>query len=276
MSYVTPPFISERQAGAWVDCVDCSALMAVLAHSPEKAPATLSEAKALRSAAGFPATGGTSIDPMVLASGKTAIGMAAGVKARYAIAPAVVGGSFATFWSALTPGRVAFAIIKPSNALSTSPIRRYQGTFDGLHGVYLERLDSTDRVWFMDPCGPTDGTYKGAWVTKADLAAAYVGDAAVLAAKVKTTSKRLVCPAAARPNATFGAAIGKALPGGTVIGVTGSVTGSLWTRPATCNTGVSRTGRKWYVAATINGKPVSSVYPGHALVWVYAGAIAGG
>lgn len=268
MSWVRPPFISERQAGTWVDCVDCSGLMATLGNRPGIAPATLAEAKALRATAGFPATGGTSIGPITLPSGVKAEGMAAAMRQRYGVNPVIVGTSFADFWAALTPGHSAVAIVKPSLCASTSPIRRFQGSFAGLHGDHLSRLDSTDRAWLMDPCGPTSG-WHGEWVSKADIARCYVGQGAVLPLARLVVAKSMVRPALPRSNVTFGPALGPTLPAGTKLGVIDSVAGNRWYFG-------TLTGTKWYAATQINGRAVSALYPGHTIAWIAAGAVLGG
>lgn len=253
MTYVKPPFVSEAQPGVDVDCVGCSAISVVDGHKPGTLPATLAEAKVLRTAAGYGATAGETVEAI-----------AAAVKAKTGIAPAIIGSSFATLWSALTPGRAAFLIGRVENVATTSPFRKHQGDFIGLHCDSVARLDSTDRVWLVDPEGPVGVGYTGEWATKADLQRFYVGDAGVLSLAVKVTLKKVVRKAAARPNAFFGAAFGT-FAVGEVLGITGQVSGARWYFGSSTGTG-------WYVVATVNGHPVSAVFPGHALAYVADGA----
>lgn len=180
MTYIRPPFISERETahtwvdgssrddGAWEDCVPCSVLMAVLA-SGKPAPATHVEAELLREAAGYSPLGGTTIEAICKAADK-----------RYIVDIHVFGASFATLWNALAPGHGAAVIGKPSNLPAAHPLRKYIGVgFTGLHCDYVQREDDLDRVWLMDPTGPTTG-YAGQWLSKADLAKFYVGSSGVL------------------------------------------------------------------------------------------------
>jgi len=166
MPYVNPPLVSERQAGTDVDCVPCSALMLVLAHAPGKAPATHAEAKRLRAAANVSPYGGTSVEAINK-----------GVTKRYGFTPRIVT-TFAQLWAALKPGNGAYVIIRPDRFPWNHPLRIFNGNFHGLHCVYVGRKGFRRRVWMIDPEGPPG--YKGAWVSKSDLAKAFVGSAGVL------------------------------------------------------------------------------------------------
>src|ERR1043165_260116 len=104
MSYVNPPLVSEREKGTDEDCVPCSALMLVLAHSPGKAPATLREAELLRRAAGYGTEGGTSVETIAI-----------GIRKRYGFTP-VIRETFAGMWSLLTAGPRAQRLARHSRA----------------------------------------------------------------------------------------------------------------------------------------------------------------
>jgi hypothetical protein len=170
MSYVNPPLVSEREKGTDEDCAPCSALMLVLAHWPGRAPATLAEAERLRAAAGYGPEGGTSVE-----------GIARGMTKRYGprMTPRIAK-YFSALWSLLKPGYGAFVIIKPDRFPLSHPFRIWNANYHGLHCVYVGRKGWRRRVWMIDPEGPRGGSYTGAWVSKSDLAKAFVGSAGVL------------------------------------------------------------------------------------------------
>lgn len=168
MSYVNPPFVSEREKGTDEDCVPCSALMLALAHKPGVAPATLREAERLRQWSGYGPYGGTSVQ-----------WIAVGVERKYGFKPRLAH-TFAELWGMLTRGHGAFVIIRPDRFAANHPFRIYNRGFNGFHCVYVGRKGWRRRVWMMDPEGPRNGTYQGAWVSKSDLRKAMAGDAAVL------------------------------------------------------------------------------------------------
>lgn len=168
MSWINPPLVSEREKGIDEDCVPCSALMLVLAHHPRLAPATLAEAERLRAAAGYGPNGGTSVEQIAL-----------GVRKRYGLSPRIMT-AFSALWSALKPGNGAFVIIRPDRFPLNHPFRLYNRNFHGLHCVYVGRKGIRRRVWMIDPEGPRNAGYTGAWVSKSDLAKAFVGSAGVL------------------------------------------------------------------------------------------------
>jgi len=75
--------------------------------------------------------------------------------------------------------------------------------------------------------------------------------------------------AQARPDVWFGTALGT-VAAGAVITTIGAVTGAKWTSPT------GATGTKWYRVIAINGIAVGSRFPGHSVVYIYAGAVKGG
>lgn len=168
MSYVNPPLVSEREAGTDEDCVPCSALMLALAHKPGIAPATHAEAERLRQWSGYGPYGGTSVEFI-----------AVGMKRKYGLTPKVVT-TFAQLWRLLRPGQGAYVIVRPDRFAWNHPFRIYNGAYHGLHCVYVGRKGWRRRVWMIDPEGPKDGSYSGAWVSRSDLARGFVGSAGVL------------------------------------------------------------------------------------------------
>lgn len=172
MTYHRPTFISERELAAlwvdgrsqddarWEDCANCSVGMQVDAMTGGAKPGakTLDEAERLRFAAGYGPLGGTDIARLA----RAAVG-------RYGIpAPRVVSG-FALIWAALTPGKGAAIAGDPVGLPAGHRLRRFQPGFVGGHSVYVQREDNQDRVWWMDPLGPKDGSYRGEWATKEEL-----------------------------------------------------------------------------------------------------------
>lgn len=169
MSFIRPPFVSEREdAHYWPngaydgpadeDCVFCSGLMQYLAHKPGAAPATLYEAERIRQAAGLGPSGPANSDALI-----------DGTTKRYGWAPTKIPSGFSVLWSAFAqPGVSATASGKLSNFPTGHRLRRFIPTWTGGHRVYVAKMDDEDRVWWMDPEGPKTG-YSGEWVTKAEL-----------------------------------------------------------------------------------------------------------
>jgi len=180
MPYPLPVFISEREHAhdwpngqhddaKWEDCVPCSMVMLVNAHKPGTAPATHTEAEALRKVAGYGPIGGTSIERHIPA-----------VKRRYGIELRLSSGDdFADLWAHLGKGQGAVIIGKPANLPADHVIRKWVGTaFTGLHAVLVMRRVSGAQVRYIDPSAPRGINYSGTVVTKAELRRFYVGSGA--------------------------------------------------------------------------------------------------
>lgn len=151
--------VSERQPGAWIDCTWDSGVEFVRLTHDKAVPATHAEGDALRVAGGRASGGGGNIG-----------NLRDGIKKRYGYdAPPPVG-NFNALWAALVPGTAA--VVQGSMAAFNSKHRlsRFDPGFDGGHAVLVMRLDGNDRVWWCDPEAPA-GSYKGEWVTKAELSA---------------------------------------------------------------------------------------------------------
>lgn len=189
MTLVIPPLVSEQEPensfpgghldpAGMEDCVGCSIVMAMNGLHPGICPATLGEAEALRAEAGYPTTGPTSIQAMLAAAHK-----------RYGLGSVhVIGADFAQLWAALTPGRAAVLIGHPASLpVVKAPdqnLRTGEGSFAGLHCVYVQRRSTQAKVWTLDPIrnsGP--GFKQGFWTSQADLRTFYVGSAAIFAIK---------------------------------------------------------------------------------------------
>jgi len=103
----------------------------------------------------------------------------------------------------------------------------------------------------------------------------YLWGAWKLTDAIEYSPRTLACGAQIRPDAHFGASLGT-IAVGAHIGVSGKVAGSTWSKTSSCNPSVPNSGTSWYVVRTIGGVAVSVRFPGHAAVYVYAGAIQGG
>jgi hypothetical protein len=167
--WVKPPHVCEKEDvhqwpdGRWddakdEDCVWAAGLMQYLALHPGAAPATLTEAEALRADAGIGPAGGS-----------TSANLVTGTTKRYGWAPTIIPPGFSVLWSSLRPGMGATASGKPSDCSVGNPFKRFLSTYTGGHRVFIERLNDTDNVWLMDPEGPKTG-YTGQWASKAHLA----------------------------------------------------------------------------------------------------------
>lgn len=171
MTYHRPTFVSERERAhrwpdgrwdndRWEDCAPCSVVMMVDATTAGRKPATksLTEAEALRAAAGYGPTGGTNIQQL-----------AATAVTRYRITLPRYASGWGAVWTMLRPGWGG-AIAGNLGAFPPGHrLRRFDTSFSGPHSVYVQRESTTERVWWVDPLGPRDGTYRGEWVSKADL-----------------------------------------------------------------------------------------------------------
>lgn len=168
MTWVIPPLVTEHEdAHYWPngaydgpadeDCVFVSGLMQYLAWKPRAAAATLYEAERIRQAAGLGPDGGALTSDLLR-----------GESIRYGWKPATAVG-FAALWAGLTPGHGATASGVPTDTDRDSPFRHWLPYYTGGHRVFVERLDSQDRVWLMDPEAMSG--YGGEWATKSDLEA---------------------------------------------------------------------------------------------------------
>lgn len=258
LSWVTPPFVSEKEEGhfwpnhvfddsADEDCVFVSGLMQFLAHKPGGAAATLAEAELIRHAAGLQPSGPAGSDDLIR-----------GELALFGWAPAKVKG-FTALWAALVPGMSATISGVPTNAPSGSPIRHWLPNYGKGHRLYAERRDATDRVWIIDPEGSVGGGYKGEWCTRADIAA-FARDPTrshTVASRALAIAKRQVtCNGGflwTLPRKDQGSVRKAALVAGAMVTVTGRVGGGFW--GFECN-GITRQGTAWYRVSAINGTPL--------------------
>lgn len=248
-----PPLVTEHEDvhywpdheyddAADEDCLFCSILMQYLAGHPGAAPATLFEAELIRHAAGLHPSGGASTEDGIR-----------GVGARYDWTPAKIAG-FDALWPAFTVGVAATISGIPTNAPAGSPIRHWLPNYAKGHRIFALRLDTSERAWIMDPEGKADGTYKGEWCPKADLAA-FASDPA----RTHTTSpikrvparKKVACAGGylwSEPRT--GATKKGSLPLGATASITAVVDGGSWN--FSCGT-TAKAGARWYRVTAING-----------------------
>jgi hypothetical protein len=136
------------------------------AHRKNVSPSTRAEYEALRVAGGDgPAENpgdGSRIDQLVV-----------GIKKRYGWQAARIGPpgaahpTFTVLWDKLDPGYGAVVQGWMGVWSRESYWRRWDRNFGGAHAVYVQRRDSTDRVWWMNPLAPN--SYPGEWMTKTEL-----------------------------------------------------------------------------------------------------------
>lgn len=170
------------------------------AHDPT-IPATHYEGERLRQAAGLgPYTGGTN------PPGMTNKELLYALKARYGFSAGItIGTSFAGLWAALPVGHVASITGKLGVFPVGHRLRRWAGTFDGYHKMFLYRYSTADEAWWCDPLAPTGVGYSGERVTKAEVklfveAAIAAGGAWMAAPLVATPKTTISKPVSFTPN----------------------------------------------------------------------------
>jgi hypothetical protein len=257
MSWYRPAFVSERQVGSWVDCVFCSGLMQANAASKGKHAATLTEAQAIRSAAG--------LDKLVPASSTD---LTRGTTARYGWAATVIRAAdgWPAMSAALVPGRGLTVGGHLSNFPAGHRLRRFSPNFTGGHRVYVqvEGTATAPVYWWMDPLGPNDGSYTGEPVTKAELQTFATGGSGGTSAPLVLASvtKRVACGGGylrTKPDKT--APVVASLPYGATATILGTVQGTSWSIVA-CK--VAKAGSYWYRVSRINGAPLPGVSAAYA------------
>ncbi len=161
-----PVLVSEREPGGYEDCTWASAVMLNNAHHGwTDRPPTRAEYEALRVAGGD----GPPENP---GDGSNQQQAETGILRRYqwdAVRLGVPGTqrSFDYLWDRLGKGVGASVQGYMGAFPAGSHWRRHDPGFRGPHCTYVQREDSQDRVWWMDPLAP--GTYPGEWMSKNDL-----------------------------------------------------------------------------------------------------------
>lgn len=167
MSYFIPAQCTERIPGGsgFTNCGPASACMAANAnHGNNAIPQTYLEMQAFRKVAGATAT-----EPL------SNLDIERGMRLRYGEATTLVL-QFPAIWNALTPGK---------GAIVAGILRRFPeghrllrwDRFRGSHWVWVQRNDTQNRIWWMDPRAPVTYKdrsghtirYRGEWVSKAEL-----------------------------------------------------------------------------------------------------------
>lgn len=152
--------VSEREPdGSWEDCLPSSLVMLARAAGLD-VPSTRQEAEALRAAAGYGPTGGTSLE-----------GLRPAFVKRYGISFTIAKGPKAA--SILIPGRAAAVVGSMGAFPPTHRLRRWDRGFGGVHGVF-GALGAADSEFLWDnPLAPEGIGYDGELVSAAELQAYY-------------------------------------------------------------------------------------------------------
>lgn len=162
-----PAQTTEREPGGYEDCVWSSGVMLQnAAHAANVSPSTRHEYEALRVAGGD----GPAENP---GDGSNLKQLVTGIQVRYRWTAARIGPpGDTTDWL-----EVLYHLGKPGAAgvlqgsMGAFPInhalRRWDRQFDGPHATYVERLDNTARLWWMNPEAPNE--YRGEFVTLSDI-----------------------------------------------------------------------------------------------------------
>lgn len=173
MSTFIPQQCTERETNGDEDCTWASGVMFNnAAHGRNVVPSTRTEYEALRVAGGD----GPAENP---GDGSNLGQLETGIKRRYGWDPHRVGPpggahvSFETFWRSLKPGMGAAVQGWMGVFDRNGHWRRWDPQFGGAHCSYVQRRDSRDRVWWMNPSAPN--SYAGEWMSKADLKRYYDG-----------------------------------------------------------------------------------------------------
>lgn len=172
MTVFTPAQCTEREPGSWEDCTWASGVMLQnLAHGANVVPSTRAEYEALRVAGGD----GPAENP---GDGSNVAQLVIGMLRRYGWQPRRVGppGFPKASWADVLNGLAkvgAGAVVQGSMGAWSrdSHWRRWDPNFAGGHAMFVERVDTRDRVWLQNPLAPA--TYPGEFMPMADLKAFY-------------------------------------------------------------------------------------------------------
>lgn len=168
-----PAQCTEREPDGDEDCTWCSGVMLNnAAHGKNKAPSTRKEYEALRVAGGD----GPAENP---GDGSNLGQLEVGIVKRYDWRPVREGPpgeahpSFTKLWNDLKPGRGAAVQGSMKVFSRAGHWRRWDRQFGGAHCVYVQRLDDSDTVWWMNPSAPN--SYPGERMSKAAFKNYYEG-----------------------------------------------------------------------------------------------------
>lgn len=162
-----PPQCSEREPdGSWEDCTWATGVdLQNAAFGRQVVPTTRTEYEALRVAGGD--------GPAERSGDGSNYGqLATGMRVRYDWTPTVRSGlPFDQAWALMKPGMGAGW----QGSMGTIPslYRRWDVGFRGGHSFYVQREDTRDRVWLLNPQAPN--SWPGEWLSKADLKSYYEG-----------------------------------------------------------------------------------------------------
>lgn len=157
MAIFIPNQCSEREPGGWEDCTWCAGVMMEnAARNANVRPSTRAEYEALRVAGGD----GPAENP---GNGSNNLQLVIGVQKRYGWTPRIIGApigprpSWTTIMSHLAkPGDMGCLQGGMDAWPSSSHWRRWDRPFDGGHNVFVVRLDTSPRLWWMNPQAPNE------------------------------------------------------------------------------------------------------------------------
>jgi hypothetical protein len=178
-------FVSEREAGPWIDCGPCSAAM-VAHYADPKIAASLATAHAIRGAVPLPHSGGLTPAQLIRGLDRAFVGIAGRTTSHSrGEVPGLVRAGYAVVLS-LTYGELP------------TRLRRWQPSFAGGHSVCLAGVNSSGRFGWFDPLA-TSG-WSGEWVSWTDVMPAVWSQAgAILAAPRAPVQPPAPAPAARPP-----------------------------------------------------------------------------
>lgn len=151
--------VSQRKPGKWNDCTMVAGLMLWRLTRRRTTAPTLAEAQEIRKLSGRLMTGGTNNGDVLK-----------GIAARYKSGCGVLVRGYTKVMATMKEGAGASLPGTMGNFPAGHRLRRWDPGFTGTHDVLIIQLDAKqDRFWWDDPLAPDTGTYKGEWVTKAEV-----------------------------------------------------------------------------------------------------------
>lgn len=128
-----------------------------------------------------------------------------GLKNRYNVEVETVL-RYPLIWTKLRPGQGAALFGILARFPYSHHLRRWDPSYRGGHVVFVERLDSTNRVWWMDPLAPAASRigsrtviYRGEWASASELQTFLGGNQAVRGRTALITSLASVAKVETEP-----------------------------------------------------------------------------
>jgi len=186
VTYFRPSQVTERFTAqtSFSDCGPCSAIMLANASAGRNVhPGTKGEVIGFRHDAGASWDGPTATDEL-----------AQGLRIRYNVFTKLAL-RFPAVWAELDPGKGAVLAGRLSRFPVTHHLRRWDPSYRGGHFVFVERMDTSNRVWWMDPLAPiaykrgsSTVIYRGEWASASEVSTFLGGPFAVTSRSALVTS----------------------------------------------------------------------------------------